>query len=360
MKLLQLTAVAATAMFGVEAWAADLQKEDSVSYPVLTGEIALELGYDNTYSSQDPAAEVYDLYPTVTGAFDLKLNENFLFHTDLVLEPVFDPTGNRAFEDIGIYAETLHVQYQMNAFSFIAGKYNPTFGTAWDATPGIYGPDMAEDYQLTERLGLAVGVGLGEEGAGLYNLQVNAFFADTTFLSQSVGTDRGRTKLASGGASNTEALESFSATLDATAFDSMPGFSYHLGFVHQAKGVGGVDDENGFVIGAQKEVELAEDRKLNFLIEFAHLKNAAGGADDISYATAGLGYTFGQWNAALASTQRWTDVSGGADVKDFQIQGSLGYEFENGVTFDVGYKFNEEGGVENHTAGFRLGKTIGF
>jgi len=360
MKLLQLTAVAATAMFGVEAWAAELQNETTVTYPKLTGEITVEIGYDNTFSSQDPTAEVYDLSPTVGGAFDLEFNESFLVHTDLVLEPVLDPTGNRAFEDLGLYAETLHIQYQMNAFTFIAGKYNPTFGTAWDATPGIYGPDMAEDYQLTERIGLAVGVGLGEEGAGLYNLQANAFFADTTFLSRSAGTDRGRTTLASGGPSNTESLESFSVTLDASAFDSMPGFSYHLGFVHQAKGVGGTDDENGFVIGAQKEVELDEERKLNFSVELAHLKNAAGGADDISYATAGVGYTFGQWNAALSSTRRWTDVSSGPNVADHQVQGSVGYEFENGVTFDVGYKFNEEGGVKNHTTGFRLGKTIGF
>lgn len=101
MKLLQLTAVAATAMFGVEAWAADLQKEESVTYPMLTGEIAIELGYDNTYSSQDPSAKVYDLYPTATGAFDLKFNENFLFHSDLVLEPVTDPTGTEPSKILG-------------------------------------------------------------------------------------------------------------------------------------------------------------------------------------------------------------------------------------------------------------------
>lgn len=32
------------------------------------------------------------------------------------------------------------------------GKLNPGFGIAWDKAPGIYGTDLAEDYEISERI----------------------------------------------------------------------------------------------------------------------------------------------------------------------------------------------------------------
>ena len=357
MKLLQLAAVAAIALPVNLAFAQDGIDAPAI-YPMLSGEILVELGYDNTFSSDDSAAELGDLYPTVEATFDLRFNRYFLIHTDLILEPVLDPTGDRAFEDIGLYAETLYLQYQMNAFSILAGKFNPGFGTAWDITPGVFGTDLAEDYEISERIGFGAGYAFGSEGSGVHKLQANVFFADTTFLSDSVGTRRGRTTLSSGGASNTESLNSFSLTLDGSDFDALPGFAYHLGFSHQAAGIGNTDDENGIVFGLQREIEFADESRLLLIGEIAHLQNAAAGPNDVTYATVGLGYNFGHWNTALSTTYRWTDMPAAADQTDFQIQGSVGYEFENGIALDVGYKFNEEGGVENHTVGFRLGKTF--
>jgi len=358
MKLHRLAAVAALVLPASHALAQEA--ETPMNYPVLNGEILFELGFDSTFKSDDPTAEITDFYPTIEGAFDLKFNEYFLIHTDLILEPVLDPTSDRAFEDIGLYVQTLHLQYTMGAFSITAGKFNPSFGTAWDVTPGVFGTDLAEDYELAERIGFGLSYSFGEEGSGVHQLQANVFFADTTFLSNSIGTRRGRTSLAAGGASNTESLESFSLTLDGSDFDALPGFSYHLGFVHQAAGMGDVDDENGFVVGMQKEFEIDSDSTFLLTGEVAHLQNAAAGANDITYATVGLGYTYAQWNAALSATYRWTDVAAGGSVTDYQVQASVGYEFENGVAFDVGYKFNEEAGIDNHTVGIRLGKTLSF
>jgi hypothetical protein len=43
------------------------------------------------------------------------------------------------------------------------GKLNPGFGVAWDKAPGIYGTDLAEDYEISERISV---VGTWQVGAG--------------------------------------------------------------------------------------------------------------------------------------------------------------------------------------------------
>ena len=74
-----------------------------------------------------------------------------------VIEPVGDPaqSENRAFEDIGLYIEELFVEYSADSFGARAGKLNAEFGIAWDRAAGVYGTDIAEDYEISERIGLS-------------------------------------------------------------------------------------------------------------------------------------------------------------------------------------------------------------
>ncbi len=99
--------------------------------------------------------------------------------------------GEAYFEDIGVFVETLGLAYQFGAVTLFGGKFNPTFGIAWDVAPGIYGADLADDYELTERIGGGGAVTLGGGDFGRHTLTGQVFFLDTSVLSQSWGTESG-------------------------------------------------------------------------------------------------------------------------------------------------------------------------
>lgn len=194
----------AVALLSTAAHAADLDavvstQEPAPNYPLIEGSFVFELESDGIFSD-DGDDEFIDTFNTTEVALDVRFNSIFSLHTDLVLEPVDDPlSGPRAigedifFEDHGLFFETLHLQADFEHFSLYGGKINPSFGTAWDVTPGIYGVDFAEDYEITERIGFGGSYTLNAEDAGEHTLNVATFFADTSGLSRSFGTNRGRT-----------------------------------------------------------------------------------------------------------------------------------------------------------------------
>lgn len=323
--------------------------------------ISAEVESDYTHDSDDKSAEINDLFVTIEPAITVNLTNGFSIQSGLTIEPVKDPSPfkDREFRDTGLYVETLFFNYETGNVNLFVGKIDPTFGTAWDAAPGIYGTGIAEDYQLTERIGGGFSYKMMPSGGGEHLFTASAFFADTTFLSNSIITKRGRTRRSDGGASNT-GDPSFSITLDGSELPSMPGVSYHLGVRYQQKGRGDAGNETGFVAGMQKEFDLGNEQKIAAIFEVAHLKNQDGGADNASYATLGATYTTGPWNVAVSGTLRHIDVDGGSNVKDHLLQVSGGYEFNNGVTLDVGYKNARESKIDSHTVGILLTKEFSF
>jgi len=331
------------------------------SFPRIESKIAVELENDYTTKSDDKSKEINDLYTTTEIETGVYFTKQFSIQSLLVFEPVLDPKPfkDRTFGDHGLYAENLFVQFERGPFGFIAGKFNPSFGIAWDAAPGVYGVDFAEDYEIAERLG--GGITLTHEADGSKHVfQANIFRADTTFLSNSAFTKRGRIHLGDGGASNTKWPESFSLTLDGEQVAAMPGFAYHLGVRHQAKGDGDVKNEFGVVVGAQQEINLGEGQSLTLLAEGVHLDNAEAGPDDVFYLTGSGEFITGPWSASVAHTWRHTDVSGASNINDHQTQVSAGYEVPDGplqgVGFNIGYKHVEEAGVKSHVLGFLVVK----
>ncbi len=334
-----------------------------VTYPYIDGELIWELQGDFTTDSDDPDAELNDVFGYLEIALALHFNQYFQINAALIGEPVLDPgpREDRFFEDHGLYLEVLNAQINFSDnTNLVAGKFGPGFGTAWDATPGIYGVDFAEDYELAEFIGFGVNHTFDGGNAGEVTFGANIFFADTTFLSDSVGTRRGRTRLTDGGAGNTEELDNFSFTLDGTELPSMPGFSWHLGYRHLSAGLGDVADENGFAVGFIQEADLGDERTATFNFEYAVFDNLGGSADDASYLTAGLTLADGPWHTDFAGTLRNIDVAGGPDSDDVLFQASIGYVDANDIDWNVGYKFAEEGGVDSHTFGFFVTKAIEF
>lgn len=339
--------------------------DEDKTYPRIETNVAIEIQNDLTVDSDDKTAENNDLFNTTEVETGLYFTKNFSLQSLAVLEPVFDPGPNddRFFEDHGAFLENLFLQFEYGPFSIFAGKFNPSFGIAWDEAHGIYGVDFAEDYELAERIG--GGISLTHEGeAGKHVFSANIFRADTTFLSRSIFHDRGRTQRKDGGASNTNGLESVSFTLQGEEIPSLPGFTYHVGFRHQSKGRGDSDNENGFVAGAKKEFDLGNDQAITLVGEGVYLNNAEAGPDDVIYLTGSGEFTSGPWSASLAHTSRITEVAGGGDVNDRLTQVTLGYEIQDGplkeFNLNVGYKAVREGGIDSHVIGFLVAREFSF
>ena len=93
-----------------------------------------------------------------------------------VTEPVIDaePGTNQILNGVGSYVDVLQAQYDFENFSIWRGKIHPAFGRACDVTPGLHGTNIAESYDLSERLG--GGASYSFEAAGFANrLRASAF-----------------------------------------------------------------------------------------------------------------------------------------------------------------------------------------
>jgi len=290
----------AFALLGNGAYAADLDAveqavEPSPSYPLIEGSFVFELESDGIFSD-DGDDEFVDTFNTTEVALDVRFNSIFSLHTDITLEPVEAPNaGPRAlgddifFEDHGFFFETLHLQADFEHFSVYGGKINPSFGSAWDVTPGLYGVDFAEDYEITERIGVG----------GSYTFK-----------------------------------------------------TYNAGFRFQTAGIGDFDDEVGFVVGAVQEVELNDDVTLTLNGEVAYFENFDGGDADNLYATIGAGITYGKWFGDAAFSVRDVSSNVGAnDFTDLQFQAGIGREVFDKATLEVGYRFLREEDNDSHTIG---------
>jgi len=330
---------------------------DDGSYPKLSGEISLELENDWTHHSDDEDAELNDLYPTIDVAATLAFTPEFSANLEATLESLEDTEDDRAFDDLGAYIGVLTVNYDTDDFSVYAGKFGANFGIAWDATPGLGWGNLSDDYEIAEVLGFGGGVNFNL--GGQHTVSGSVFFADTTFLSDSVGESRGPLDKSDGGPANTESLESFALALDG-GFDAAEGFRYHVGFASLAEGDDGNENQLGYAIGAEYEIALNEDFTLTPIAEIAYLDNAGGiNGDNTLYSTIGATLGYGSWSFT-SSYQRRDMESGGTDTNDYFADATVGYEFDFGLFVAAGYRFAEEDGVDSRVLGVLANYTFEF
>ncbi|MEX0405381.1 hypothetical protein ABGN05_06915 [Aquibium sp. LZ166] len=333
------------------------------TYRYMEGTLDLEFGNDWVFRADDPGAEVDDLYFLGELGVRLGLTPIFAINLGLTAESVLDPEPfeGRAFGDIGLYVDTLNLEAQLGAAKLFAGKFGPAFGTAWDITPGVYGTEFAEDYELSEQIGFGAAYEFDAGTAGKHTLGGHVFFVDTTFLSDSIFTRRGRVGIDDGGIANTETLNNFSITLDGTEIEALPGFSYNLGYRHLSAGATETADEDGFVAGLAKETAFANGMVLGLNGEIAYFSDAAGVAgDDAVYTTVGLSIANGPWHGELAGTVRRFDLAGAGSTSDHIAQVSAGYGFENGIDVSAGYAHVREADLDYDIIGLRLTKSFEF
>ncbi|MEM7621269.1 MAG: hypothetical protein AAF228_12585 [Pseudomonadota bacterium] len=346
--------------------AADLgalpEEKKAQNYPYIEGELTVEFQVDSNFDSDDPDSEITDSFNTTELGLTAHIHQNFKVISTLVFEPVKDPEAgdDRFFEDHGLYAEELYGKFVFDNVSVFGGKFNPAFGVAWDAAPGIYGADFAEDYELTERVGFGASLEVEKTPFGKMEFVGSVYQADRSFLSDSAFTNRGQVSLSDGGVSNTDGLESFALAINGSELPGLADVEYNIGYRYQEAGEGDLSDEDGFVAGL-KGTEKFKSVTLEWLTEFAYLDNAEGTNDELYYYTVGGNLQFyDKYNLAISYTSRQREIDGGDDFEDDLFQVSAGTEVYKDWNLSVGYKYAVEEDVENNTFGVLLDKTFEF
>jgi hypothetical protein len=252
-----------------------------------------------------------DVYPSLETEVSLETGEGLALNADVIVEAVKDPVPgeNRAFGDIGAYFKTLNVSYETDDYSVLLGQFEPNFGRAWDVTPGLYGSFLAEDYELTDRLGAEASYFFN---AGGFHNQATAsvFTLDRSFLSGSLGTSRDLNNINDGGAGNTNGFSSVALTLtgcqgtDSDACYDDGTFGYQVGLLYQSEGQDDYGNETGIVGSLNKTIKTGDEQDVKLLGEVAYFNNFEGTDSDVLYATASAAYDISDYTLSLTGTQR--------------------------------------------------------
>lgn len=348
------------------ATASPALSEEKSSYPSFSGEAVFEVQLESSPNSDSATNERTNTFGRSEIAPNFRINKNLFIDGVAVFEPVqTNTTGDDTFfDDEGLFMEEIKLNFETEKFALFTGKFNPGFGTAWDYGRGIWSEDFAEDYEVTEKLGLGGSYNFGTEAYGKHTFTASTFFKDTSFLSKSTITDRGHVKKSTGGVSNTEDFSSFALSLDGENVAGVENLSYHMGFRHLAKGDAdraGTQDDDGFAIGVNYTVPVHEKIKSDVLLEYVRINNVDGGASDKNYYTASVvNKICDNWNITIGYTKRDERTPGSADVNDHLFQLSGGYDFGNGLTLELGWKNTEEANISTDIIGGLARYTIEF
>jgi len=309
-----------------------------------SAEFSVEVESDFTFDADESDAELTDTFATIEGALGYQFTQQFSIQSTLVFEPVEDATSDRFFEDQGLYAEELYLAYDFGLASVAAGKFNPSFGFAWDLAPGVFGVDFAEDYELTERVGAVVTVPFAGLG-GTHELSLAGFVADRSFLSNSLFTERGQVRLEDGGVSNTSDLESFTLSLSGEINDT----AYTLAVQNQGAGEGDDTDQSGVVFGLVHLLN-AGGTEVELLGEVAYFDAFEGTRNSATYATAGVAAPVGP--VVLSGVLAVRDFEGAPT--DTLATVSAEWPLRDNLGLSLAYRYGDEEGVKNQTLGALL------
>ena len=329
----------------------------------VSGEIAFELQNDWNYRSDDRSNLNNNLSPKIEPSATFTLTPRWSIYAHAVMEPVGSAAKfeNRAFEDIGLYMQDLYLEFSADRFGAKAGKLNPGFGVAWDKAAGLYGTDLAEDYETSERIGFVGDLKVGAGRYGTHTVSGATFFADTSFFSESALRGRGDTRERDGGVSNTESFKSFVVALNGEDLPALGNFGYHLSFMRQARGAGNTADEHSVAAAVFTSFDLGGGVTFDPLFEAVRQTDQGGAAGtDRLYLTFSGQVGWKGWNLAATWTERETDNPAAATNTDSHFQLSAGYAFDFGLSIDVGWKVSEDGGTETRTLGALAAYTIEF
>ena len=151
----------------------------------------------------------------------------------------------------------------------------------------------------------------------------------------------------------------FSLAINGGKVSGLGKLAYHMAYMHQAGGRGDTADENSVALAIHTNFAPGRAVIISPMIEYVTQINAGGVAgEDRDFLTLAGQVEWNGFNLAVAWTRRNTDKA--VDENDRQFQVSVGYTFDFGLTFDVGWKIADEANVKTRTLGAIATYTIGF
>jgi hypothetical protein len=280
------------------------------------------------------------LLPSSESDFQFKANDSVSFIANIISEQVIDPVPgtDQIFRGLGTYVYVLQAQYDADNYSLWAGKIHPTFGHAWDITPGFHGTDLAEAYDLSERIGFGASTNFAIGGMA-HRLEANSFTTDRTVLSESLFHNRGRTTLASGGAGNSKGISSVAVAWDGcmggeadSCYDDGV-FGYQLAARLQTAGSGGVAKELGLLGSMNTNIALGDETALKLFAEAAWFNNYDGSADKALVVTASAALSMGPMTYSATLAEHRDLIKGAPNSKERLLDLTAMYDLGEDVSF---------------------------
>ncbi|MBL9147366.1 MAG: hypothetical protein JNM94_01600 [Phycisphaerae bacterium] len=296
--------------------------------------------------------------PTLTTVVNLSI--------DQVRDP--DPGETLVFNGEGFGVDDLYFNWSDQRLGLQGGIFTVPFGFSWNTLPGVFDGEFVGDYQFDGRVGALGLLSTGNDGGGVHALQFGAFTIDGSFLSKTVLYDSGpaQTDGVVGGDDGASWLVSYTASDVPLLY---PSLNYQVSFLSQSSAGDGGPRENGLSAGLNWTIPIIDDVMSTvdgkfFSIapsfEYVHFWDWQGvdGAN-ADYFTPGVTFAYGDWEVDLAATWRNTDDGFGNESDDLLLSATLGYTFFSPqVQMQVGYAYQEVGGVDDHLVGVQVNMPI--
>ena len=343
-------------------------------YPVFSSSVDTSTFY--VYTANEGSDDTQHAFEAMQPQMTLEWWNNAFLSTTFDITD-YQPAGQDSFfqhEDLSI--DDINFFVTDWTWSGQVGKTTVPFGLAPSNAPGLFGSNFVGDYDYGGRIMVLGGYDfaqlLADGTAGSHNLLIGSFFVDTTFMSATAFGEVDRTRLGDGGPGNTEGFDSYFVTYDASAVPVLPGgLNYRVGYIYNAAGIGDTGHEEGYSLGVVAPIPISGRSALesassqyiaiSALGEYAHFNNFGGvGGVDHDYITAGFEAFAGQWFGTATTTIRQIDDPVNGDQTDNLYALSGGYNFNNAMSLQLGYAYQEITGASSHMVGLQFSYAFEF
>ena len=320
-------------------------------YPNIGGNVLFQFQSDHISSTDKSGVSPNNAFIYIESDMALNFDKNWSIQTDWRLQPndvlttrdQINPERYRIFlqdnrglkvKEEGLIVEELKINFENEDMEFFAGKFDPTFGTAYNKSKriGIFTSQFTEDYNLREKIGAGATAMLENS-----SITFNTFFNDTTGLSSSAFNDRGRAARSDGAAGNTGTLSSYSISMKGEDFFEIEDWFYNIGYRSlNVDKMEGKSPEKGYVIGSEYLYHYTNNTSIIPFIEVVKINNFGGfQGRDATYTTMAVMGKYSSWVASISKlTRSINQTQGASTASGSQLQLSVGYKFTNNVTLD--------------------------
>lgn len=335
--------------------------------PTVSGDFLTQFKADRVLTTQKSGVSPNNAYVYIESNANLNFNKNWSIKTNWRLQPnktlttrdSNNPERYRTFlsdtrgfdpQDSGLIAEEIKLDFKNDDMEFYLGKFDPTFGTAYNKKKriGVFTAEFAEDYNLREKLGSGIAANLENS-----KITFNTFFNDTTGLSNSAVDHRGRANRSNGISGNTGTLSSYSVAIDGDTLFGIEDLYYNAGY--RSLGVDNIATkkrETAYVVGAEYLYRIGYKTSIIPFFEGVKINNFGGFENrNAVYTTAAVIGKYSAWTASVSSLTRNIQNNPAGTANQRQLQLSIGYKFTDNISLDVSRSKLRENGYSGALVG---------